>query len=260
MSALPVITEEMTPVSGRPDYWSLMARINRGKLPEARKVAGRWFIPLRLVQDATVDETLAEIQQVGVDTIRRNLVALRGAGFIAVTRSHSPNCPTTYGMTFPSKSGDVSPVLDVGRAHSLDDQTGDVSPVIGQSGGQTGDQPGDDRYPTTYTPKTSITYDTYAADRRSSVRVSTDEVVYQELILGLVEAIESEYISLPHSDADSYEQQSKAVLDDVLAALAVAGIDIPLLYLNAILTKDGAFQFGLAMRELWRVHVGEGSR
>lgn len=56
MPKMPVITEEMTPVSGRPDYWSLMARINRGKLPEAQKIAGRWFIPTRLVQEATGDD------------------------------------------------------------------------------------------------------------------------------------------------------------------------------------------------------------
>ena len=49
MPEIPVVTEEMTPVAGRPDYWSLMARINRGRLPEAKKIAGRWFIPTRLV-------------------------------------------------------------------------------------------------------------------------------------------------------------------------------------------------------------------
>lgn len=55
MPAQPVINETMTPVAGRPDYWSLMARINRGKLPEAKKIAGRWFIPVRLVQEASGD-------------------------------------------------------------------------------------------------------------------------------------------------------------------------------------------------------------
>jgi hypothetical protein len=50
MSEIPVIDETMTPVSGRPDYWSWMARINRKQVPEARKIAGRWFIPVRLVE------------------------------------------------------------------------------------------------------------------------------------------------------------------------------------------------------------------
>jgi hypothetical protein len=110
---------------------------------------------------------------------------------------------------------------------------------------------------TTTSPEDSKNEDshTYAADQRSTKRDSSDEVVYKELIDGLVEAISCEYVSLPYSYADTYEQQAVAILDDVLDALAEV-VDRPLPYLRAILQNDGEFKFGLAVREKWHDHYG----
>jgi hypothetical protein len=42
--------EPAVPVSRLPGYNAWIQRINRGRVPEAVKVAGRWYIPARLLE------------------------------------------------------------------------------------------------------------------------------------------------------------------------------------------------------------------
>lgn len=193
--------------------------------------------------------TIAAIQQVTEDTIRRNLVALRKSGFIVQAAGGSRYGPATYAMSVPN-FGDESPQSD-------DDNSGVASPVLVNSGVNFGDNSGADKGTTSLTSLTSITYDTYAANLRLAHDGATDAVVYRDLVAGLSEAIAGEYVSLPYASAETYEEQAVLVLADVLPALAEDGIDIPLLYLRAILQRDGEFQFGLAVREKWLLLVGK---
>lgn len=192
-------------------------------------------------------ETLADIQQVKVDTIRRNLALLRRAGFIHRTHGHSRNRPATYRMVIPLSPGD-----------SLQDvQSGDESPTWIQSGGQSGGQSGDERGVTTVTSLTTNTSATYASDQRSD---RSHEKQLGELLDALVEAVNGEYVSLPYTNIMDTEQQVKRVLNDLIPALRADGIDQPVPYLLAINDKDGSYCLGLAIREKWRALVGVETR
>lgn len=193
--------------------------------------------------------TIAAIQQVTEDTIRRNLVALRKSGFIVQTNGGSRYGPATYAMCVPN-FGDAPPQFESSNS-------GDVSPVLANFGGNSGGNSRADKGTTTLTTITPSTSDTYAPNLRLGQSGTNNEIVYQELVDGLTQAIAGEYVSLPYEIAETYEEQAAAVLGDVLPALADDGVDIPLLYLRAILHKDGEFQFGLAVREKWLCLVGE---
>lgn len=189
-------------------------------------------------------ETLADIQQVTPDTVRRNLVLLRRAGYIERTHGHSRNRPATYRMTIPQASEALT-------EDSLSTpRSGDGAPVCFQSGGQSGGQSGDEKGVTTLT---TITSDTYAPNRGLGVEVPKP---LADLIEAVVEAIDGYGIDMPYQQVMDSELQATRLLADLLPALAADGIDMPVTYLQAIHDKDGAFQFGLAVREKWRLLVG----
>jgi len=184
-------------------------------------------------------ETLAAIQQVSEATIRRHLKELNAQGFIERTHGHTRNRPATYAIRMRNpqpEDTDVTPHVQISPQHEQ----------------QVTDQTVHEGYPTakpSKTPKTSKDLLADAINQPLYVPMSHD---LDELVDYLLEAVNDENIWLPTLDLDSDEQRAVRIIQEVIYALADAGKTDPVSYLRAIYEKDGAFRFGLAVREKWR--------
>lgn len=192
-------------------------------------------------------ETLGDLQGVSERTVRENLKALIHSGLIEKTHNHTRLRPSTYRMSMKRQ------FLDEGMAYV---------PIIGEQHGsqierQSGSQSGSHGHPTSYTSHTaitSLTSNTYAI-------IKDDGSIYEEeieqLVDGLCQAMEDHYVNLPYSKDADYGVQAEKTLTDVLYALLDNKIDRPIPYLHKILQKDGIYQYGLAVKEMWHQYVGQ---